>query len=149
MSMRDYFFPDKPKEDESEGAKLLRSTALMILVGHMVCAILALIVGEILTFVAQFIYVAMLYSLYAALHTWVMYAYMVLVAFNAVTGVFTLIGMLTSGLISFILYGFIMGFYLIAVRKLYYDSRPFCGGGDVAGQLLSSAGKNISAGIKN
>ena len=70
MSIKEYFFPAEPVVNDTEPAKLIRSTIGLVIVGHIVVAVAALIFVSIFTFLGQFIFIAILYSTYQTLHTW-------------------------------------------------------------------------------
>lgn len=147
MSLGEYFFPKVLKEDTSEGANQLRSTSIFLIVGHVICAILALTFVSIVTAFAQAIYIAILYSIYSALHTWLIWIYLIIVVFNGVTGIFGILGQEGMG---FLFYAIIIGYYLMSARKLYYDSEAFrngTAGGDIAGRIIEGGIKNVSKGI--
>lgn len=91
--MQEYFFPKTPKPNDSQGAKALRTTTHFLMVGHVICAVLALaFVGSILTFIAQGLYIAILHSINLALHTWLIWIYVIIMAFQAVSGAFGVFG---------------------------------------------------------
>ena len=66
---------------------------------------------------------------------------MIYAGFNAVSGVF---GLITQDGIGFIFYAMILAYYLLAVRKLYYDSNEFRNGGDALGGFLKDGMKNVT-----
>jgi len=149
MSLGEFFFPKIIKEDPSEGANQMRGTVVFLIVGHVICAILALAFVSIFTALAQAFYIAILYSIYAALHGWLIWIYLIVTAFNGVTGIFGILGQ--EGL-GFLFYAFIIAYYLMSARKLYYDSmewRVGKPGGDVAGRIIEGGIKNVSKGINN
>jgi hypothetical protein len=60
-----YIFPDKMKDNESDSVRSLRSTVLLLIVGHLICGILNVaFIGSFLGALAQILYIAMLYSIY-------------------------------------------------------------------------------------
>jgi len=147
MSLGEFFFPKVIKEDPSEGANQMRSTLVFLIVGHVICAVLALAFVSIVTAFAQAIYIAILYSIYAALHGWLIWVYLLVAAFNGVTGIFGILGQQGLG---FLFYAFIIAYYLMAARKLYVDSEAWRvgkPGGDVAGRIIEGGIKNVSKGI--
>lgn len=149
MSLGDFFFPKTIKEDNTEGANQLRSTLIFLIVGHVVCAVLAVAFVSLVTALAQGFYIAILYSIYAALHGWLIWIYLLVAAFNGVTGIF---GILSQEGLGFLFYAFIIAYYLMAARKLYYDSMEWRlgkPGGDVAGRIIEGGIKNVGRGISD
>ena len=73
--------------NNSEAAIKLRSTLLLLRVGHIASAIIAVaLIGDFLMCFAQVIYIAMLYSVYLALHRWLIWVYMVFTGLNGLHG---------------------------------------------------------------
>lgn len=89
----------------------------------------------------------MLYSIYQALHVWMIWLYLVFTCFNAVSGIF---GILSQEGLGFLFYAIIIAFYFMAIRKLYYDSMPYRNGSnDIAGKVINVGISNIKTGIKD
>lgn len=99
-------------------------------------------------FVAQFFYAAILYSVYLALHGWLIWVYILIVGLNGVHGI---LGILAQTGLGFLFYAMVIAYYFMAARKLFYDSLPFREGkpgGDVTGRVIGSVSKNIATGVK-
>ncbi len=90
----------------------------------------------------------MLYSVYMALHTWVIWIYLLVLGFNGISGILGIFGQEGFG---FLAYAFIIGYYFFACKKLYFDSmlyRTGSGpGGDIAGQIIQSSAKTVAQNI--
>ena len=80
------------KPDESDGAKKMRATLLLIITGHVVCSVVSFAFVGLVTAVAQALYIVILYSIYMGLHTWLIWVYMLIAGFNGVTGVLGIFG---------------------------------------------------------
>lgn len=92
MSLSLYFFPTTKKEDNSAGAEQLRSTLVLLIVGHVVASVLSATFVSLVTAIAQGLYIAILYSIFMALHTWLIWVYILIVGFNGVTGILGILG---------------------------------------------------------
>ena len=127
----------------------LRSCLLLLIVGHLISAILAVMfISDILMFVAQFFYISMLYSIYLALHGWLIWVYMGIVGLNGIHG---LLQILSQTGLGFLFYAMIIAFYCMGVRKLFYASQEFREGkpgGDVTGRVLGNVSKTVVSGVK-
>ena len=62
-----------------------------VMIGHFVIAALALSNLNLMTLVFQFGFVAILYSIYMALHLWMIYVYLVFLGLNIGTSILSLI----------------------------------------------------------
>ena len=117
--------------------------------GHIICSIVAVVfISDLLMFVAQFIYATILYSIYLALHGWLIWVYILIVGLNGVHGI---LGILTQSGLGFLFYAMVIAYYFMAARKLFYDSLPFREGkpgGDVTGRVIGNVSKNIASGVK-
>lgn len=118
----EYFFPKTPARNEMPSAIKMRVGIIPLFIGHAACAILALSFVSIVTFVMQFFYVVTLYSIYMTLHTWLVWVYMVLLGFNAISGFFNV--WLYDG-IAFVSYLAILAYYGVAILKIRNDSHDF------------------------
>ena len=58
---------------------------------------------------------------------------MIFTGFNAISGVF---GLITEDGLGFIFYAMILCYYLLAVRKMFYDSNAYRNGGDALGGFI-------------
>lgn len=118
--------------------------------GHALCGImgLAMVSGGFWTLIASTIYIGMLYSIYMALHSWMVWLYLFLLGLNVLSGVFDLLFMIADGW-GFIIFAAILGFYIMALRKMYVDSSLFRIQGANAGKLGDVAGTYIESGIKS
>jgi hypothetical protein len=109
----------------------LRAGILPLFLGHLLTAIFGVAFVSVSTFFAQVLYIGILYSIYMALHTWLIWVYFCCVGLNVVAGFFKVWFYEGS---MFYAYFFIIMFYLFALFKLYMDSRPWRGIGDPEGE---------------
>ena len=128
----------------------LRSACLLLIMGHLFSAICAVFfIGSLTMFVAQFLYISMLYSIYLALHGWLIWVYMLVVGINGVHGI---LGILGEDGIGFLFYAMVISFYIMAVRKLFLASKEFREGkpgGDVTGRVLGNVTRTVATGVRN
>jgi hypothetical protein len=94
---------------------------LPLVVGHVLVACLGMAFVSVATFAIQFLYIALLYSIYMTLRTWIMWAYMVALMLNIISGIFTVF--LLEG-VSMFIYIVILLLYGLAIFKLKQDSIP-------------------------
>ena len=117
--------------------------------GHIICSIVAVVfIADLIMFIAQFFYAAMLYSIYLALHGWLIWVYLLIIGLNGITGI---LGILSQEGVGFLFYGIVIAYYFMAARKLFYDSQPFRDGkpgGDVTGRVIGNVSRNIASGVK-
>ena len=102
-------------------ARQLRRIILPLIVGHAASSALGLAFVSVSTLIVSFLYVAILYSIYMTLHTWLVWVYMVLLGFNIVSGLFNV--WLLQG-VTMATYLVILVYYVLAIIKIYYDSLP-------------------------
>ena len=121
MSCKDYFLPAQAVEYDTNGAKNLRQTCMLLIVGHFFSGIIGFAFVSVFTFLGQGIYIALLYSIYMTLHVWMVWAYCVIIACNAISGVLSLLTM-ADGQIWYIL---ILIFYAAAAKKMFHESEEF------------------------
>ena len=126
----EYFFPKTPVHNDLPEATSLRAVIIPLILGHAITACLGMAFVSVLTFVGQFFYVALLYSIYMTLHTWIVWLYMVLLGLNILTGLFSLF--LYDGL-AFASYLLILVYFALAILKIRLDSFGFRNLGDREG----------------
>ena len=147
----EYYFPKTNTVNDTQGAKNLRSATTLLMAGHLGCAILAIaFISSVITFIGQFIYIAILYSIFSALHTWLIYTYCAIAVINSVMGLFTLIGYLIEPL-NLLFYAIIVIFYLYGANKLFNDSALFrsAQAGNIATALIDKGVNNAKVNINN
>ncbi|CDW71441.1 UNKNOWN [Stylonychia lemnae] len=118
----EYFFPKQPANMDVEQARKLRKGVIPLVVGHVIIACLGMAFVSILTFAAQFFYIALLYSIYMTLRPWLVWFYMVILGFNIASGLFTVF--LYDGA-SFAVYLLILVVYVFFILKIKTDSHDF------------------------
>jgi len=117
----EYFFPKLPAHNTTVEARKLRRGIIPIVVAHVVIACLGMAFVTISTFIAQFLYIAMLYSIYMTLRTWIVWVYMIILGFNVLSGLFAVF--LYEGA-AFAVYLLILISYTFMVIKVKEDSAP-------------------------
>ena len=115
----------EPVPEKKNEAAYMRRTITFLILGHVLVAVFSFAFGSFITFAVQPIYIAMLYSIYMALHMWLVWVYIIVVGTNALSGILTLLGESGVGLIIYIC---TLLFYFIAVRTLFYHSDPYRNG---------------------
>eukprot|EP00347_Sterkiella_histriomuscorum_P020005 403339460 len=118
----EYFFPKHPANSDFESARQLRRCIIPLVVAHVLIACLGMAFVSIITFAVQFLYIAILYSIYMNLRPWIIWMYMILLGFNAASGFFTVF--LYEGA-SFAVYLLILIGYVFMIIKLKQDSAAF------------------------
>ncbi len=118
----EYFFPKHPANNGSLEARLLRRGLLPIVFLHVLIACLGMAFVSISTFIAQFFYIALLYSVYMTLRSWIIWVYMVIVGFNVLSGVFSVF--LYEGS-AFVVYLIILIVYSLMIVKVKMDSEAW------------------------
>ena len=96
MDCLQYFFPKQPVNNDMQSAKMLRKSIVLLIPLHIIICIVA---GGFLiasTLLAQFYYVALLYSVYMSLRTWILYLYFLSLGLNILSGFLSLL-MLSGG----------------------------------------------------
>jgi len=83
-----YFFPQEPVEHEHPSVEQMRTAIVRLVIGHIIVAILSLGLVSFVTAFMQFLYFAMLYSLYLTLKNWLVWLYIGCLALNVISGVF-------------------------------------------------------------
>lgn len=122
MICLEYFFPKQPVHSDFESARRLRRGIIALVVAHVLIACLGMAFVSLLTFAAQFLYIAILYSVYMTLRPWILYVYMVLLGLNVLSGLFSLF--LYEGA-SFAVYLLILVGYTFMIIKIKQDSSSF------------------------
>lgn len=80
----EYFFPKYPAHNELRQARFLRRGVIPLVVGHVLVACLGMAFVSIATFCVQFLYIAILYSIYMTLRTWIIWIYIVALVLNII-----------------------------------------------------------------
>ena len=118
----EYFFPKQPANCDFPSARTLRKGVIPLVVGHVLIACLGMAFVSIVTFAVQFLYIAMLYSVYMTLRPWIVWMYMILLGFNVLSGVFSVF--LYQGA-TFAVYLIILVGYSFFIIKIRSDSAEF------------------------
>jgi hypothetical protein len=122
MMCVEYFFPKDPVVNDMPQSMKMRSGIVPLLLGHAVCGVVGMAFVSVATFIAQFIYIILLYSIYMTLRTWMVWVYIILIGFNALSGFLNV--WIYDGA-RFWSYLLIIAYYVLAIYKIYYDSLPF------------------------
>ena len=118
----------EPVPEKKNEAAYMRRTITFLILGHVLIAVFSFAFGSFITFAVQPIYIAMLYSIYMALHMWLVWVYIIVVGTNALSGILTLISLLSEDVSVLIIYICTLLFYFISVRTLFYHSDPYRNG---------------------
>ena len=113
----EYFFPKEVVQDNSEAATDLRKCIVLLEVGHLSSAALAIIFVGFPTFFVQALYFAILYSLYVTLRKWMIFVYIFFVGLNVFQGVFNIWSY--EG-VSFFMYFLIQTYYCGAIYLIWH-----------------------------
>lgn len=97
----------------------MRRGIIPLVIGHVIVGCVGMAFVSIATFVAQFIYIALLYSVYMTLRTWLIWVYMILLGLNVISGVLQVF--MEDGA-AFIVYLIILILYCFAILKIKTDS---------------------------
>ena len=103
-------------------AKLLRKSIIIIIPLHIIICIVSGAFLIFSTLLMQFYYVALIYSVYMTLRTWVLYIYLFSLGINLFSG-FLSIWMLSGA--SLWAYLGILVVYLLILLKINKDSKPW------------------------
>jgi hypothetical protein len=95
---------------------------------------------SIATFIVQVLYIALLYSVYMTLRTWLIWFYMIILGFNVLSGVFSVF--LYDGA-AFAVYLLILIGYTFMIIKLKEDSAP------LRNMVASAEGGYLEPGIRH
>ncbi len=117
-----FFFPKSPVNNDMHSAKLLRRSIVILIPLHIIICIVS---GAVLIFsslIAQFYYVALLYSLYLTLRTCMLYIYMVSLGINILSGILSVF--VLSGATLWVYFA-ILVVYVLMFLKLNHDSKPW------------------------
>lgn len=85
----EYFFPKYPAPSDLEAARRLRRAIIPLVIAHVLIACLGMAFVTLVTFAVQFLYIAMLYSIYMTLRPWIVWMYMIIMGFNVASGLFS------------------------------------------------------------
>ena len=122
MDCMHYFYPKTPCNNDMYSAKLLRKSIIIIIPLHIIICIVSGAFLIFSTLLMQFYYVALIYSVYMTLRTWVLYIYLFSLGINLFSG-FLSIWMLSGA--SLWAYLGILIVYLLILLKINKDSKPW------------------------
>lgn len=117
-----YFFPKSPCNNDMHSAKLLRKSIVILIPLHIIICVVSGAFVLFTTLLAQFYYVALLYSVYMTLRTWLLYLYMLSLALNILTGILSLFMLQGASLWAYLV---IVIAYVLMFVKLNSDSKPW------------------------
>ena len=136
----EYFFPKHPAQNSTPEARQLRRVIIPLVVCHVLIACLGIAFVSVATFIAQFFYIAMLYSVYMTLRTWIVWVYLAILAFNVLSGALSVF--LYDGA-AFVVYLLVLVTYSLMILKMVQDSAP------LRNMAASNDGNYLEPGIRH
>jgi hypothetical protein len=117
-----YFFPEHPVENAHPSTIKLRKCLVNLILGHIICLVVLILYALITAFIAQLLYIAILYSLYMTLRQWIIFLYIGCLCLNIFLGLFNVF--VLSGM-SLFMYFLVLFYYGVALKIIWMYSEDY------------------------